>query len=66
MTMVKRTAKEEIEWQKLIAKAAKQRSYAIKAYCYQCAAYQKPEVRKCPCKDCPLWKYRLGPGRVEK
>lgn len=60
MIMLKRTKKEEIEWQKVIAKASNSRAYAIKAYCYQCSAYNKAEVRKCPCKDCPLWRYRTG------
>lgn len=25
-----------------------------------CCAYQSNEVRLCPSKDCPLWRYRMG------
>lgn len=33
---------------------------AIRAKCLDCCCYQANEVKLCPCKDCPLWCYRLG------
>ena len=33
---------------------------AIRAKCLDCCCYQPNEVKLCPCKDCPLWSYRLG------
>lgn len=35
---------------------------AIRAKCIDCSAYQLNEVKLCPVKDCPLWKYRMGKG----
>lgn len=37
-------------------KASKAR--AIKSKCLECSAYQKEEIRQCPCKQCPLWQLR--------
>lgn len=34
------------------------RARAIKAKCLECSAYQKEEVRSCPCRQCPLWEIR--------
>lgn len=36
------------------------RAKAIRAKCLDCCCYQANEVKLCPCKDCPLWCYRLG------
>lgn len=36
------------------------RAKAIRAKCLDCCCYQVNEVKLCPCKDCPLWCYRLG------
>lgn len=36
------------------------RGQAIKAKCLECCCGQYIEVKKCPCKSCPLWIYRLG------
>lgn len=33
---------------------------AIRAKCLDCMCGQVHEVRKCPCKDCSLWPYRMG------
>lgn len=36
------------------------RGQAIKAKCLDCCCGERIEVKLCPCKDCPLWSYRLG------
>ena len=36
------------------------RGEAIRAKCLDCMCGQSAEVRKCPCRDCPLFPYRLG------
>ena len=34
---------------------------AIRAFCLQCVAGQREEVKLCPSKDyCPLWPFRFG------
>jgi len=33
---------------------------AIRAKCLDCCCDQSSEVRLCPTKDCPLWRYRMG------
>ena len=33
---------------------------AIRARCLDCCGFQEGEVRRCPSKDCPLWKFRFG------
>lgn len=33
---------------------------AIRAKCLDCCCQQINEVKLCPCKDCPLWRYRMG------
>ena len=36
------------------------RSRAIRLKCLDCSAQQQSEVKRCPCTDCPLWRYRMG------
>lgn len=36
------------------------RGMAIRQKCLDCCNYQKLEVRLCPAKTCPLWRFRLG------
>jgi len=36
------------------------RQQAIRKKCLDCSGYQPKEVRLCPIKDCPLYRYRLG------
>ena len=36
------------------------RSKAIRLKCIDCMCGQLNEVKLCPCKNCPLWNYRLG------
>lgn len=36
------------------------RAKAIRLKCLDCSAQQAHEVRRCPCTDCPLWRYRMG------
>ena len=36
------------------------RSKAIRLKCLDCSAQQQSEVKRCPCVDCPLWRYRMG------
>ena len=36
------------------------RSKAIRLKCFDCCGYQWREVKLCPAKNCPLYKYRLG------
>lgn len=33
---------------------------AIRAKCLDCMCGSSPEVRRCPCADCPLYPYRFG------
>lgn len=40
-------------------KEIKNRADAIRAKCLDCCCGQPGEVRLCPAKQCPLWKYRL-------
>lgn len=34
--------------------------------CLDCMCFQEDEVRKCPAKDCILWKYRMGKNPFPK
>jgi hypothetical protein len=34
------------------------RSVAIKAYCTDCSAGNRTEVKECPCTQCPLYCFR--------
>ena len=36
------------------------RAQAIRLKCIDCCAGQKPEVRLCHIKECPLWRFRMG------
>lgn len=36
------------------------RGEAIRQNCLECCGYSAKEVRLCPCKNCPLYPYRLG------
>jgi hypothetical protein len=36
------------------------RSRAIRLKCYDCSGFSKPEILKCPIKDCALFPYRTG------
>ena len=36
------------------------KAQAIRQKCLDCCVYQPKEVRLCPTKDCPLWRYRMG------
>jgi hypothetical protein len=36
------------------------RGEAIRAKCIDCCCGSYAEVRRCPCADCPLYRYRLG------
>ena len=36
------------------------RSKAIRLKCLDCCAGQAAEVRRCPAKLCPLWRFRMG------
>lgn len=62
--MIKRTPTEDKVYKQMMAHKDRQKAWAIRAYCYQCAAYSFDEVRKCPCTDCPLYKFRLGPNHA--
>ena len=33
---------------------------SIRMKCIDCSAGQLKEVRLCPCKNCPLYPYRMG------
>ena len=35
---------------------------AIRLRCLDCCCWSQKAVRECPCKDCPLWPYRMGKG----
>lgn len=41
------------------------RAEVIKLQCIECMNYQKGLVNKCSDFSCPLWPYRLGPGRTQ-
>ena len=36
------------------------RTDAIRRHCLDCMGMSKQEVKECPDKKCPLWRYRLG------
>ena len=36
------------------------RGKAIRLKCLDCCCGNSAEVRRCPCTDCPLWRYRMG------
>lgn len=36
------------------------RAKAIRLKCIDCCCDNVSEVRKCPAKHCPLWRYRMG------
>ena len=36
------------------------RKKAIRLKCLECTCQSEVEVRYCPCKDCPLWPWRMG------
>ena len=36
------------------------RAKAIRHKCLDCCVYQPSEVRLCPSRECPLWRYRMG------
>lgn len=36
------------------------RAKAIRAKCLDCMIGNSAEVRRCPLKTCPLWRYRMG------
>lgn len=36
------------------------RKKAIREKCMQCSNGSTAEVRLCPVKECPLWRYRMG------
>ncbi len=38
---------------------------AIRAFCCECAGWQRPEVTRCTDTACPLWAYRPFVGRRE-
>jgi len=39
---------------------------SVRRYCVkECCLNQPNEVLKCPAKDCVLWKFRLGKGRIK-
>jgi len=56
----KRDAGETIERLNPIEKfnANPTRKTAMAAFCYECVGYLREEVRNCPSKNCPLWKWR--------
>lgn len=35
---------------------------AIRLKCIDCCGGDKKEVKLCPCTECPLWAFRLGPS----
>jgi len=37
---------------------------SARAFCLWCCFDSQLEVRLCPVETCPLWKYRLGKGRI--
>ena len=39
---------------------------AIRAKCIDCMAGQIAEVRLCPCRNCPLYPYRMGHNPARK
>lgn len=36
------------------------RGKAIRLKCLDCCCGNNAEVRRCPVKSCPLWRYRMG------
>lgn len=42
------------------------RGQAIRKKCLDCSANNRAEVKNCPIKDCPLYRYRLGKEIAEK
>ncbi|WP_308575028.1 hypothetical protein [uncultured Fusobacterium sp.] len=42
------------------------RGQAIRKKCLDCSANNRAEVKNCPIKDCPLYRYRLGKEIGEK
>lgn len=36
------------------------RGKAIRLKCLDCMCGNSAEVRRCPIKDCPLWRFRMG------
>lgn len=36
------------------------RAKAIRLKCLDCCCFQSNEVRLCPSKEWPLWRYRMG------
>lgn len=36
------------------------RGKAIRLKCLDCCCGNNAEVRRCPVKKCPLWRYRMG------
>ncbi len=42
------------------------RKQAIRYKCLECCCDSMKEVRLCPCKDCPLWIYRMGSVQKEE
>lgn len=64
--MIKRTKKEDEIYNSFLNHKTSKKAWAIRAHCYECSCYQLAEVRKCPSKECPLWKYRLGPSYTVK
>lgn len=36
------------------------RSKAIRLKCLDCCGFQSNEVKECPSKNCPLWRFRMG------
>ena len=36
------------------------RGKAIRLKCLDCCCGNGAEVRRCPCTNCPLWRYRMG------
>lgn len=41
------------------------RSKAIQYFCKECMGWQTHLVRGCPSKNCVLYPYRMGPGRID-
>lgn len=39
---------------------------AIRLHCLDCSGFYEADVRNCELKNCPLYPYRMGPGRSTK
>lgn len=39
---------------------------AVRNHCLDCCAYQREEVKLCPCVNCSLWPFRLGKNPYRK